>query len=154
MAMSVVYIQSVAALGLTVTVLGLGASLVYLSAGQYLLKRTEETSFVRVLFLGIIFPSGLILANTRATWEAFSNAGMVFVRTPKAGAASAGGWKGRPELAVGVLLPVFAITEQAWSAPFFAFAATGLLSIGFMGWTGATQLPARRDAAIATNKQS
>jgi len=35
------------------------------------------------------------------------------------------------------------LAEQAWSAPFFAFAAAGLLSIGAMGWTGAGQVPAR-----------
>jgi hypothetical protein len=34
------------------------------------------------------------------------------------------------------MLPVFALTEQAWSAPFFIIAAAGLLSIGAMGWSG------------------
>jgi cellulose synthase/poly-beta-1,6-N-acetylglucosamine synthase-like glycosyltransferase len=143
MAMGVVYLQSVAELGLTVTVLGLLASVTYLSSGQALLKRTDEPAFARALLLAIIFPSGLILSNTRATFEAFSSAGMVFVRTPKAGAAYAGGWRGRPEIAVGLLLPAFAFAEQAWSAPFFAFAAAGLLSIGAMGWTGTSQVPAR-----------
>ena len=33
----------------------------------------------------------------------------------------------------GVLLPIFAFTEQAWSAPFFVFAVAGLVSIGAMG---------------------
>jgi hypothetical protein len=78
---------------------------------------------------------------------------MVFVRTPKAGAVYAGGWRGRPELAAGLLLPVFAFAEQAWSAPFFAFAAAGLLSIGAMGWNGAGQAAAR-DAAIANNRKT
>jgi cellulose synthase/poly-beta-1,6-N-acetylglucosamine synthase-like glycosyltransferase len=153
MAMGVVYLQSVAELGLAVTVLGLSVSVIYLYSGQVLLKRAEEPNFARALLLAIIFPSGLILSNTRATFDAFSNASMVFVRTPKAGAVYAGGWRGRPELAAGLLLPVFAFAEQAWSAPFFAFAAAGLLSIGAMGWTGTGRVPAR-DAVIANNKQS
>jgi cellulose synthase/poly-beta-1,6-N-acetylglucosamine synthase-like glycosyltransferase len=153
MAMGVVYIQAVAGLGLAVTVLGLSASVIYLYSGQILLKRAEEPNFARALLLAIIFPSGLILSNTRATFDAFSNASMVFVRTPKAGAAYAGGWRGRPELTAGLLLPVFAFAEQAWSAPFFAFAAAGLLSIGAMGWSGTGRVAAR-DAAIANNKQS
>jgi cellulose synthase/poly-beta-1,6-N-acetylglucosamine synthase-like glycosyltransferase len=148
MAMGVIYLQSVAELGLSVTVLGLFASVTYLYSGQMLLQRKEESCFARALLLAIIFPSGLILSNTRATFDAFSNANMVFVRTPKAGAAYAGGWRGRPELAAGLLLPVFAFAEQAWSAPFFVFAAAGLLSIGAMGWSGTGQVPAR-DAAIA-----
>jgi hypothetical protein len=75
---------------------------------------------------------------------------MVFHRTPKAGAAYAGGWRGSPEIAAGLLLPVFALAEQAWSAPFFVFAAAGLLSIGAMGWSSALQIPARE----AASKQS
>jgi len=143
MAMGVQYIEWVAELGLAVTVLGLTASVIYLCSGQYLLGRKDEPHFARALLLAIIFPSGLILSNTRATFEAFSNTRMVFVRTPKAGAAYSGGWRGRPELAAGLLLPVFAFAEQAWSAPFFAFAAAGLLSIGAMGWSGSGQVPAR-----------
>jgi cellulose synthase/poly-beta-1,6-N-acetylglucosamine synthase-like glycosyltransferase len=153
MAMGVVYLQAVAELGLSVTVLGLSVSVIYLYSGQRLLGRKDEPSFARALLLAIIFPSGLILSNTRATFDAFSNARMVFVRTPKAGAAYAGGWRGRPELAAGLLLPVFAIAEQAWSAPFFAFAAAGLLSIGAMGWSGTGRVPAR-DAAIANNSKT
>lgn len=153
MAMGVVYLQSVAELGLTVTVLGLFGSVAYLYSGQVLLRRTEEPSFTRALLLAIIFPSGLILSNTRATFDAFSNADMVFVRTPKAGTAYAGTWRGRPELAAGILLPAFAIAEQAWSAPFFAFAALGFLSIGAMGWTGTGQVPAR-DARLPTSIRS
>ena len=89
-----------------------------------------------------------MLANTRATFEAFSNAQMDFVRTPKAGARHVvGGWRGRPEIVAGLLLPVFAFAEQAWSAPFFLFAAAGLLSIGAMGWNdNASRLPAREPA--------
>ncbi len=151
MAMGVVYLQPVAELGLSVTVLGLCASVTYLYSGQALLKRNDEPSFARALLLAIIFPSGLILSNTRATFDAFSNTSMVFVRTPKAGAAYAGAWRGRPELAAGLLLPVFAFAEQAWSAPFFAFAAAGLLSIGAMGWSGTSRMPARD--AIANNKR-
>ncbi len=153
MAMGVVYLQSVAELGLAVTVLGLSASVTYLYSGQMLLRRTEEPSFARALLLAIIFPSGLILSNTRATFDAFSNTSMVFVRTPKAGAACAGAWRGRPELVAGLLLPVFAFAEQAWSAPFFAFAAAGLLSIGAMGWTGTGRVPAR-DSIVANNNKN
>lgn len=153
MAMGVVYLQSVAELGLAVTFLGLSASVTYLYSGQVLLERKDESSFARALLLAIIFPSGLILSNTRATFDAFSNTSMVFVRTPKAGAVYAGGWRGRPELAAGLLLPVFAFAEQAWSAPFFAFAAAGLLSIGAMGWSGTGRVPAR-DSVIANNSKS
>jgi hypothetical protein len=71
----------------------------------------------------------------------------VFHRTPKSGAAYAGGWRGSPEIMAGLLLPMFAIAEQAWSAPFFLFAAAGLLSIGGMGWSAALQIPARKVAA-------
>jgi hypothetical protein len=72
---------------------------------------------------------------------------MVFNRTPKAGAVYSGGWRGSPEIAAGLLLPVFAFAEQAWSAPFFVFAAAGLLSIGGMGWSAALQIPARSPAS-------
>jgi cellulose synthase/poly-beta-1,6-N-acetylglucosamine synthase-like glycosyltransferase len=143
MAMGVVYLQSVAELGLSVTVLGLLGSITYLSSGQMLLGRKAEPHFARTLLLAIIFPSGLIPSNTRATFDAFSNANMVFVRTPKSGAAYAGAWRGRPEIACGLLITVFTFAEQAWSAPFFAFAAAGLFSIGAMGWTGTGQVPAR-----------
>jgi hypothetical protein len=68
---------------------------------------------------------------------------MEFVRTPKAGARMTGGWRGRPEILVGLLLPAFTFIEQAWSAPFFAVAAAGLLSIGAMGWSGASEGAAR-----------
>ncbi|HEV2561538.1 MAG TPA: glycosyltransferase family 2 protein [Rhizomicrobium sp.] len=143
MAMGVVYLKTVAGLGLIVTAIGLLASVSYLYMGQVMLGREYAPFFMRSLLLAIVFPSGLILANTRATFEAFSNAQSVFTRTPKAGAAQIGGWRGSPELVAGILLPVFALTEQAWSAPFFAFAAAGLLSIGAMGWSGGARTPAR-----------
>jgi len=143
MAMGVVYLQSVAELGLSVTVLGLLGSVTYLSSGQYLLGRKDEPSFGRALLLAIIFPSGLILANTWATFDAFATRNTVFAWIPTTSAAYSRAWRGRPELAAGLLLPVFAFAEQAWSAPFFAFAAAGLLSIGAMGWTGTGQVPAR-----------
>jgi hypothetical protein len=107
------------------------------------LERQDEPNFFRSLLLAILCPSGLVLSNARATYEAFSNREMVFNRTPKAGAVYAGGWRGSPELAAGLLLPVVALAEQAWSAPFFVFAAAGLLAIGGMGWTSALQIPAR-----------
>ena len=44
-----------------------------------------------------------------------------------------GGWRGVPELVVGVVLPVFAFAESNWSALFFFFAVSGLVSIGAMG---------------------
>jgi cellulose synthase/poly-beta-1,6-N-acetylglucosamine synthase-like glycosyltransferase len=143
MYMGVVYVKAVADLGLVVTALGLCASLSYLYLGQAVLGRDHEPYFVRSLLLAILFPSGLVLSNARATFEAFANTRMVFMRTPKAGQVYAGAWRGRPEIAAGLLLPVFAFAEQSWSAPFFVFAAAGLLSIGTMGWTGAAQLPAR-----------
>lgn len=146
MYMGVIYVKAVADLGLLVTGLGLCASLGYLWLGQAMLGRQSERNFFRSLLLAILFPSGLVLSNARATYEAFSNREMVFNRTPKAGAVYAGGWRGSPEIAAGLLLPVFALAEQAWSAPFFVFAAAGLLAIGGMGWTSALQIPAR-DAA-------
>lgn len=143
MAMGVVYLNTVAGLGLAVTALGLSASVGYLYMGQAMLGREQAPYLARSLLLAIVFPSGLVLSNARATFEAFFNTGMDFVRTPKAGALYAGGWRGRPEIAAGLLLPVFAFAEQAWSAPFFMFAAAGLLSIGAMGWSGTGEVPAR-----------
>lgn len=149
MYMGVVYVKAVADLGLLVTALGLCASVSYLWLGQKMLGRQNAPGFLRSLLLAILFPSGLVLSNARASYEAFANREMVFNRTPKAGAAYAGGWRGSPEIVAGLLLPVFALAEQAWSAPFFVFAAAGLLSIGTMGWTSALQLPARE----TTSKQ-
>jgi cellulose synthase/poly-beta-1,6-N-acetylglucosamine synthase-like glycosyltransferase len=136
MYMGVVYLQSVGALGLFVTALGIGTSLFYLWLGQAMLNRHNEPRFVSSLLMAMVFPSGLVLSNARATYEAFTSTQMEFARTPKAGEAATGPWRGRPELAAGFLLPVFALTEQAWSAPFFVIAAAGLISIGAMGWSG------------------
>jgi cellulose synthase/poly-beta-1,6-N-acetylglucosamine synthase-like glycosyltransferase len=147
MYMGVVYEKAVADLGALVTVLGLCASLGYLWLGQAMLGRQYEPRFLRSLLLAVMFPSGLVLSNARATYEAFFGREMVFHRTPKSGAAYAGGWRGSPEIMAGLLLPVFALAEQAWSAPFFLFAAAGLLSIGGMGWSAALQIPARKVAA-------
>jgi len=152
MYMGVVYVKAVADLGLLVTGLGLCASLGYLALGQVMLDRQRAPNFLRSLLLAILFPSGLVLSNARATYEAFASREMVFNRTPKAGAAYAGGWRGSPEIAAGLLLPVFALAEQAWSAPFFVFAAAGLLAIGGMGWTSALQVPARSRAIEAVQK--
>ncbi len=153
MYMGVVYLEAVAHLGLGVTALGLTASVSYLTMGQAMLGRERDPLLLQSLFLAIIFPSGLVLANTRATFEAFSNQPIVFTRTPKSGAAYAGSWRGSPELAAGLLLPIFALAEQAWSAPFFFFAAAGLLSIGGMGALGwsARAIPAPI-AAIAVRE--
>jgi hypothetical protein len=92
-----------------------------------------------------VFPSGLILANTRATFEAFFSSHMNFQRTLRSGERYVGGWRGGPELVAGLLLPVFAFAEQAWSAPFFFFAVTGLVSIGAMGLSGSTNALPRRE---------
>jgi len=83
-----------------------------------------------------VFPSGLILANARATVEAFAGSEMTFTRTLRAGERYVGSWRGGPELVAGLVLPVFAFAEQAWSAPFFIFAVAGLVSIGAMGFSG------------------
>jgi len=137
-------------LGMVVTVLGLCASLSYLACGQAMLGRATGRYFIPSLLLAIVFPSGLILSNARATYEAFSGANLVFHRTQRNGEAYRGAWRGRPELTAGVMLPVFAFAEQAWSAPFFVFAAAGLVSIGAMGLRGAMRLPAPEPAAEFT----
>jgi cellulose synthase/poly-beta-1,6-N-acetylglucosamine synthase-like glycosyltransferase len=143
MAMDAVYLKSVGTLGLCVTALGISTSLFYLWQGQQMLGREREPYFLQSLLLAMIFPSGLVLSNARATYEAFAGTPMDFARTPKAGAVIVGGWRGSPELAAGISLPIFALTEQAWSLPFFIIAAAGLLLIGAMGWQGTTRLPAR-----------
>ena len=145
MAMGVVYVQSVAILGLAVTAFGLTASLSYLYLGQVILGREDAPYLARALLLGIVFPSGLILANSRATFEAFFGGEMVFTRTLRAGERYVGGWRGGPELVAGVLLPVFAFAESAWSAPFFIFVVSGLVSMGAMGLSGTVPAPSRRD---------
>jgi cellulose synthase/poly-beta-1,6-N-acetylglucosamine synthase-like glycosyltransferase len=141
MGMGVTYLQAVAELGIAVTVIGAGASVGYLYVGQAMLDRAGERWLAQSILLAIVFPSGLILSNARATFEAFSSSEMEFVRTPRRGEFAACGWRGRPELAAGLLLPVIALAEKAWSAPFFVFAAAGLLSIGAMGWSGSVGLP-------------
>ena len=137
MYMDVVYIQSVGVLGLAVTAFGLSGSIGYLYLGQKILGRHRAIGLHRSLLLAIVFPSGLILANTRATFEAFFSNQMVFHRTLRPGERYAGGWRGGPELLAGLFLPVFAFAESAWSAPFFVFAVAGLVSIGAMGFSGA-----------------
>ncbi|HEY0107817.1 MAG TPA: glycosyltransferase family 2 protein [Rhizomicrobium sp.] len=145
MYMDVVYLLSVSLLGLSVSALGLGASTAYLYLGQAALGRERLPCIARSIALAVVFPSGLILANTRATYEAFFSSQMTFHRTLRPGESYVGGWRGGPELLIGVLLPIFAFTEQAWSAPFFFFAVTGLVSIGAMGLTGSgAPLPQRK----------
>ncbi len=131
-----IYLESVGRLGLFVTGFGLGSSFAYVWLGQKLLGRDRMIGLHRALLLSVVFPSGLILANTHATWNAFFSRRMNFQRTLRAGERYAGGWRGGPELLAGVFLPVFAFTEQAWSAPFFTFAVAGLISIGVMGFSG------------------
>jgi cellulose synthase/poly-beta-1,6-N-acetylglucosamine synthase-like glycosyltransferase len=147
MAMGVVYIRTVAELGLAVTALGLLVSISYLYLGQAMLGRHRTAHLFRTIMLALIFPSGLVLSNTRATFEAFFSTRMVFQRTPKAGAAYAGAWRGWPEIFVGLVLPIFAFAEQAWSAPFFIIAVSGLVSIGSMGLTGSAVTIPTRDVA-------
>ena len=144
MYMNIVYIMSVSLLGLSVSALGLIASTGYLYLGQKMLGRERLPCIARSIALAVVFPSGLILANTRATYEAFFSSHMHFHRTLRPGERYAGGWRGGPELIAGLLLPIFAFAEQAWSAPFFFFAVTGLVSIGAMGLSGsANSLPRR-----------
>jgi cellulose synthase/poly-beta-1,6-N-acetylglucosamine synthase-like glycosyltransferase len=144
MYMGVVYLLSVSLLGLSVSALGLIASIAYLYLGQAMLGRERLPCIARSIALAVVFPSGLILANTRATCEAFFSTEMTFHRTLRPGERYAGGWRGGPELAIGLLLPIFAFAEQAWSAPFFFFAVTGLVSIGAMGLTGSGQIMPQR----------
>jgi hypothetical protein len=66
---------------------------------------------------------------------------MDFNRTTRVGETYKGRWRGGPELAAGVLLPIFALAEQPIGAPFFFFAVTGLVSIGFMGMAGGAPKP-------------
>jgi len=137
MYMGVAYIFGVALLGLIVTFLGLASSIGYLYLGQRMLGQEHEPRLYRALLLAVVFPSGLILANTRATFEAFFSSRMDFNRTTRVGETHAGGWRGLPELVAGVLLPIFAFAESNWSAVFFFFAVAGLVSIGAMGASGA-----------------
>ena len=153
MYMGAVYLKTVAFLGLGVTAFGLSGSLSYLWLGQKLLGRDRVIGLHRSLVLGIVFPSGLVLSNVRATYEAFFSTEMNFNRTLRAGERYAGTWRGGPELIAGLLLPVFAFAEQAWSAPFFAFAVAGLISIGAMGFSGDTPQDARVQRRITPSDQ-
>src|SRR5579872_3662571 len=83
---------AVAILGLIVTFLGLSCSVGYLWLGQRMLGREKEGKLYRALILAVVFPSGLILANTRATFEAFFSTRMDFHRTLRVGEIHSGGW--------------------------------------------------------------
>jgi cellulose synthase/poly-beta-1,6-N-acetylglucosamine synthase-like glycosyltransferase len=138
--LGVVYISGVALLGLIVTLLGLASSIGYLYLGQRMLGRHHQARLKRALLLAVVFPSGLILANTRATIEAFFSRRMDFHRTLRAGETYVGRWRGVPELVAGLLLPLIAFAESsAWSVVFFFFAVSGLVSIGAMGASGAAE---------------
>jgi hypothetical protein len=105
-----------------------------------MLSREHEKKLYRALVLAVVFPSGLILANTRATAEAFFSTRMDFTRTLRAGETHAGGWRGAPELLVGAFVATVAVAESAnWSALFFVFAVSGLVSIGAMGFSGGSE---------------
>jgi cellulose synthase/poly-beta-1,6-N-acetylglucosamine synthase-like glycosyltransferase len=145
MYMDVVYLMSISLLGLSVSALGLIASTAYLYLGQVMLGRERLPCIARSIALAVVFPSGLILANSRATFEAFFSSQLNFQRTLRSGERYAGGWRGGPELVAGLLLPIFAFAEQAWSAPFFFFAVTGLVSIGAMGLSGSTAAVSARE---------
>jgi cellulose synthase/poly-beta-1,6-N-acetylglucosamine synthase-like glycosyltransferase len=144
MYMGIRYYPFVTRLGLTVTLLGLASSIGYLYLGQRMLGRHKEARLYPALLLAVVFPSGLILANTRATLEAFFSTRMDFHRTLRAGEAYGGGWRGVPELIVGLLLPAFAFTEQPVGALFFFFAVAGLVSIGAMGAYPGAGVPVRQ----------
>jgi cellulose synthase/poly-beta-1,6-N-acetylglucosamine synthase-like glycosyltransferase len=133
MGMALPYYPGVNWFGLLATALGVFSSIGYLYLGQRMLGREHEKRLVPSLLLAVVFPSGLILANTRATFDAFFSTRMDFNRTTRVGEIQKGGWRGIPELVVGVVLPVFAFAESNWSALFFFFAVSGLVSIGTMG---------------------
>ena len=134
MGMALPIYHSVNWFGLLATALGIFSSIGYLYLGQRMLGRDRESRLIPSLLLAVVFPSGLILANTRATFEAFFSTRMDFNRTTRVGEIQQkGGWRGVPELVVGVVLPVFAFAESNWSALFFFFAVSGLVSIGTMG---------------------
>ncbi len=133
MGMALPYYPGVNWFGLLATALGIFSSIGYLYLGQRMLGRQQESKLIPSLLLAVVFPSGLILANTRATFDAFFSSRMDFNRTTRVGEIQKGGWRGIPELVVGVMLPVFAFAESNWSALFFFFAVSGLVSIGTMG---------------------
>jgi cellulose synthase/poly-beta-1,6-N-acetylglucosamine synthase-like glycosyltransferase len=133
MGMALPYYPGVNWFGLLATALGIFSSIGYLYLGQRMLGREHERRLIPSLLLAVVFPSGLILANTRATFDAFFSSRMDFNRTTRVGEIQKGGWRGIPELVVGVMLPVYAFAESNWSALFFFFAVSGLVSIGTMG---------------------
>ncbi|HEY2011023.1 MAG TPA: glycosyltransferase family 2 protein [Rhizomicrobium sp.] len=133
MGMALPYYPGVNWFGLLATALGIFSSIGYLYLGQRMLGREHESRLIPSLLLAVVFPSGLILANTRATFDAFFSSRMDFNRTTRVGEIQKGGWRGIPELVVGVVLPVYAFAESNWSALFFFFAVSGLVSIGTMG---------------------
>ncbi len=138
-------LAAVAILGLIVTFLGLSCSVGYLWLGQRMLGQEHESKLYRALVLAVVFPSGLILSNTRATFEAFFSTRMDFTRTLRAGEIHVGGWRGAPELMVGVFVATVALAESAnWSALFFVFAVSGLVSIGAMGAASGVAQPVRQ----------
>jgi len=143
MYMGVVPYPGLARLGLLVTGFGLASSIGYLYLGQRMLHRQHEPHLLPSLLLAVVFPSGLILANTRATFDAFFSSRMDFNRTTRVGEITKGGWRGVPELVVGVVLPIFAFAESNWSALFFFFAVSGLVSIGAMGAAGSRPVQQR-----------
>jgi hypothetical protein len=95
------------------------------------------------MILAVVFPSGLILANTRATLEAFFSSRMDFVRTMRPGEIQKGGWRGVPELVAGTFVATLAFAESNWAALFFFFAVSGLVSIGAMGAIAPRPAPQR-----------
>jgi cellulose synthase/poly-beta-1,6-N-acetylglucosamine synthase-like glycosyltransferase len=150
MSVGIVPYPAVRVLGLSVTILGISCSLFYLWLGQRMLGRQGQEKLYRTLVLALVFPSGLILANTRATLEAFFSTRMDFIRTLRAGEIVKGGWRGAPELVVGGAVAVVSVAESSWAAVFFVFAVSGLVSIGTMGATGALlPRPVRRSISTA-----
>ena len=133
MTMGIKPYPAVTILGLIVTFLGLSISLTYLWLGQRMLGRQHESRLIPSMVLAVVFPSGLILANTRATLEAFLSRRMDFVRTMRPGEVQKGGWRGVPELAAGIFVAVLSVAESNVAALFFFFAVSGLVSIGTMG---------------------
>jgi len=144
MGMGIVYYPFVTALGLSVTLVGLATSIGYLYLGQRMLGLHTQARLFPSLILAVVFPSGLILANTRATGEAFFSTQMDFHRTLRAGETYVGRWRGVPELIVGIVLPIFAFMEQPVGAAFFFFAVAGLVSIGAMGAASGVGEPVRQ----------
>jgi len=143
MSMGIKPYPAVGILGIVVTFLGLASSIGYLWLGQRMLLQHHVKKLIPSLLLAVVFPSGLILANTRATFDAFFSRTMDFNRTIRVGETYKGGWRGVPELVVGVVLPIFAFAESNWSALFFFFAVSGLVSIGAMGAIAPRRSPQR-----------